>query len=55
MASAARRRRLVLYLQRHPASTPEQVAAGVVAAASKDKLSSIGTGSPNLLLYVRED
>jgi subtilisin family serine protease len=45
----------VLYLQRHPASTPEQVAAGLVAAASRDKLSGIGTGSPNLLLYVRED
>jgi aqualysin 1 len=45
----------VLHLQRHPASTPQQVAAGLVAAASKDKLSSIGTGSPNLLLYVRQD
>jgi subtilisin family serine protease len=45
----------VLHLQRHPASTPQQVAAGLVAAASKDKLSSIGSGSPNLLLYVRQD
>jgi subtilisin family serine protease len=45
----------VLRLQRDPASSPEQVAAALVAAASKDKLSRIGTGSPNLLLYVRED
>ena len=43
----------VLYGQRHPSATPAEVHAGVLAAASKDKLRNVGA-SPNLLLYVRE-
>ncbi|GAG32696.1 unnamed protein product, partial [marine sediment metagenome] len=44
-----------LYLQRHPGSTPKAVEAGLVAAATPNKLGSISSDSPNLLLYVRED
>ena len=42
-----------LYLQRHPTATPAEVEAGLVAAASKDKLSGMPADqTPNLLLYV---
>ena len=44
-----------LYLERHPGSKPAEVEAGLVAAATPDKLGTIGSDSPNLLLYVRED
>ena len=43
-----------LYLQRHPAATPAAVEAGIVASATQGKLGSLGPGSPNLLLYVKE-
>jgi len=44
---------VALYFERHPSATPAEVAAGLVAEASKDKLSGLGAGSPNLLLYVK--
>lgn len=44
-----------LYLQRKPGSLPENVEAGLVAAASVDKLGWISAGSPNRLLFVREE
>ncbi len=40
-----------LYLAANGAATPAQVGAAIVNGASANKLSSIGTGSPNLLLY----
>jgi serine protease len=40
-----------LYLATDPSATPEKVHAAVVGAASVNKLTSIGTGSPNRLLY----
>ncbi|MFL5272405.1 MAG: S8 family serine peptidase, partial [Anaeromyxobacteraceae bacterium] len=40
-----------LYLSANPAATPAQVASALVANASAGVLSSIGTGSPNKLLY----
>src|SRR6266850_572817 len=40
-----------LYLANDPAATPSTVHAAVVNNASVNKLSSIGTGSPNRLLY----
>ncbi len=44
-----------LCLQRNPGATPAQIKQCVLDRATRDKLSSIGTGSPNLLLYARED
>uniref|UniRef100_A0AAU2JVB4 S8 family peptidase n=1 Tax=Streptomyces sp. NBC_00049 TaxID=2903617 RepID=A0AAU2JVB4_9ACTN len=41
-----------LYLSQNPASTPAQVSAGLVAAATPNVVTSPGTGSPNRLLYV---
>ncbi|MFB6779259.1 S8 family peptidase [Streptomyces sp. NPDC056352] len=41
-----------LYLADHPADTPAQVSAGLVAAASTGVVTSPGTGSPNRLLNV---
>lgn len=43
----------VLYLDRHPTASVEEVIAGVIAAATPDKLSDVGD-SPNRLLYVVE-
>jgi subtilisin family serine protease len=43
-----------LCLERNPGSTPAQVRRCVLDHASPDKLSSIGNGSPNLLLYARD-
>ena len=40
-----------LYLADNPSATPAAVHAAVVNNASVDKLTSIGTGSPNRLLY----
>ncbi len=40
-----------LYLQNNPTATQAQVAAAITGSASSGKLTSIGTGSPNLLLY----
>jgi subtilisin family serine protease len=41
----------VLALAANPAASPAAVASFLVANASANKLTSIGTGSPNLLLY----
>ncbi|MCX4964564.1 S8 family peptidase [Streptomyces sp. NBC_00654] len=41
-----------LYLADHPGSTPAQVSAGLVAAATTGVVTNPGTGSPNRLLYV---
>jgi subtilisin family serine protease len=43
-----------LCLERDPGATPAQVRKCVLDHASQDKLSSIGNGSPNLLLYARD-
>ncbi|MCA1590271.1 MAG: S8 family peptidase [Acidobacteria bacterium] len=40
-----------LYLQTDPSASPATVADAILDSASSGKLSSIGTGSPNLLLY----
>ena len=45
---------VALYLERHPTATVAQVHDGLVAAATRDTLTGIGSGSPNLLLYVKE-
>jgi subtilisin family serine protease len=44
-----------LCLQRHPGAAPADVASCVVENATRDKLASIGDGSPNRLLYARAD
>jgi subtilisin family serine protease len=44
-----------LYLQRHPNATPDEVVAGLVAESTPDKLKSLPSGTPNRLLFVRED
>ena len=44
-----------LCLQRNPGATPLEVASCVVGSATRDKLTSIGDGSPNRLLYARGD
>ncbi|MEU0358869.1 S8 family peptidase [Streptomyces cyaneofuscatus] len=41
-----------LYLADNPGSTPAQVSAGLVAAATPNVVGNPGTGSPNRLLYV---
>jgi subtilisin family serine protease len=40
-----------LYLQGNPTAAPSAVTSAITAGASINKLSGIGTGSPNLLLY----
>lgn len=40
-----------LYLQTNPSASPSTVTNAILNSASTNKLSSIGTGSPNLLLY----
>jgi subtilisin family serine protease len=40
-----------VYLQAHSGSSPAQVQAGLIAAASSGALSNAGTNSPNRLLY----
>jgi subtilisin family serine protease len=44
-----------LCLERNPGATPLEVASCVVDSATRDKLTSIGDGSPNRLLYARGD
>ena len=44
-----------LCLERHAGSTPEQVKRCILDNASRDKVRDVGSGSPNLLLYARED
>ena len=48
MAGAA-----ALYLSRHPHAHPTEVASQIVGHATGGDLTSIGAGSPNLLLYTR--
>lgn len=43
---------VALYQSVNPSATPEQVRAALVDNATKDKLTDIRTGSPNLLLYM---
>ncbi|RIH83751.1 S8 family peptidase [Calidithermus roseus] len=40
-----------LYLQANPSANPSTVASAIVGGATSGRLSSIGSGSPNLLLY----
>ncbi|THA55784.1 S8 family peptidase [Streptomyces sp. A1136] len=41
----------VLYKQAHPAATPAEITEFLTTGSSKDVLSSVGTGSPNELLF----
>jgi subtilisin family serine protease len=43
-----------LYLQANPSATPASTAAALIASASLNKLTSIGTGSLNRLLYTAD-
>ena len=43
-----------LCLERVPGSTPDRVRGCVIDHGSRDKLSDVGAGSPNLLLYARD-
>jgi subtilisin family serine protease len=43
-----------LYLQRHPGSSPQAVADGLVLYSTEGKLVNPGPGSPNRILYVKE-
>lgn len=40
-----------LYLESYPSAAPSEVNSAIVGSATPDRLSGIGTGSPNLLLY----
>ncbi len=40
-----------LYLEANPTATPEQVAQRLIGRATPDKLTTLGEGSPNRLLY----
>jgi subtilisin family serine protease len=42
-----------LYLERHPGAGPNAVRDAIVGAATPDVLTSVGAGSPNLLVYSR--
>lgn len=42
---------LALLLQRAPAATPAQLATALTGAATPSKLKTVGSGSPNLLLF----
>ena len=44
-----------LCLERSPGSTPAQVERCVIDHATPDQLTAIGDGSPNRLLYSKED
>jgi hypothetical protein len=44
-----------LYLHEHPAATPVEVSAAIVAAATVGKVANAGSGSPNLLLFTLYD
>ncbi|UQX02282.1 S8 family peptidase [Streptomyces sp. RerS4] len=41
----------VLFKQKHPNATPDQVFNALVTSSTKDRLSFLGTGSPNRLLF----
>ena len=53
MASPRRRRRAALYLQRVPSATPSQVRSWLKTNGTASKVTSPGSGSPNILLYSR--
>jgi aqualysin 1 len=40
-----------LYLETHPSASPGTVASDLLAAASRDRITDAGAGSPNLLLF----
>jgi subtilisin family serine protease len=40
-----------LYLETHPSASPATVASDLLAAATKDRVSDAGPGSPNLVLF----
>jgi subtilisin family serine protease len=40
-----------IYLSLHPSAAPSEVSSSILSTATTGALSSIGTGSPNLLLY----
>jgi hypothetical protein len=40
-----------LYLQNNPTASPATVASAITSTATSGRLTGIGTGSPNLLLY----
>ena len=44
-----------LYLEGTPGASPSEVSQAILSAASVDKVSSPGTGSPNLLLFTGQD
>jgi subtilisin family serine protease len=44
-----------LCLERNPGSDPAAVMSCVIGSASAGKLSGVGEGSPNLLVYTREE
>ena len=41
-----------LYLENHPTASPAEVANYLLAAATRDRITGVGTGSPNLLLFM---
>jgi hypothetical protein len=41
-----------VYLEANPSATPAQVAGALIAAATTDKVTNPGSGSPNRLLYI---
>ena len=55
MAAPAVAGTAALFLQRHPGSSPQAVADGLVLYSTEGKITNLGPGSPNRLLYVKED
>jgi subtilisin family serine protease len=41
-----------LYLETHPTASPAEVTSYLRAAATRDRITDVGTGSPNLLLFI---
>jgi subtilisin family serine protease len=41
-----------LYLETHPTASTAAVASYLLAAATRDRITDVGTGSPNLLLFI---
>ena len=41
-----------LYLETHPTASPAEVASYLRSAATRDRITGVGTGSPNLLLFM---
>jgi len=54
MATPATAGAAALYLQRHPGASPQAVADGLVLYSTEGKITNLGPGSPNRLLYVKE-